>query len=69
MSVVRYAHDSLGVDFSKYDCDNDALIDFVFAIYAGYGENYGADSTTIWPCSQDLEMNPSFFLYVGMENS
>lgn len=38
-----------GVDFSQYDFDNDGNVDFVFILYAGYGENYGAPATTIWP--------------------
>lgn len=39
----------LGADFSKYDWDNDGLVDQVFLVYAGYGENSGAASSTIWP--------------------
>ena len=42
------AHES-GVDFSKYDWDNDGQVDQVFVIYAGYGENCGAPAYTIWP--------------------
>ncbi len=37
------------VDFSDYDWDGDGEVDQVFVIYAGYGENYGAASNTIWP--------------------
>ncbi len=38
------------VDFSNYDWNNDGVVDQVFFIYAGYGENYGgADPNTIWP--------------------
>lgn len=43
------AKSQYGVDFSDYDFDNDGNVDFVFILYAGYGENYGAPSTTIWP--------------------
>lgn len=41
--------DDEGVDFSRYDCNNDGEIDFVFVIYAGYGEADGGPSYTIWP--------------------
>lgn len=37
------------VDFSQYDADQDKDIDFVYIIYAGYGENRGAGEDTIWP--------------------
>ncbi|HRS67858.1 MAG TPA: M6 family metalloprotease domain-containing protein [Paludibacteraceae bacterium] len=37
------------VDFTKYDNDGDGFVDFVYIIYAGYGENAGADPATIWP--------------------
>ena len=39
----------MGVDFSKYDWDNDKEVDQVFLIYAGYGEHAGAPENTIWP--------------------
>lgn len=42
------------VDFSQYDWDGDGTVDQVFVIYAGYGENAGASSTTVWPCMWDL---------------
>ena len=43
------------VDFSLYDNDNDGYVDFVFVIYAGYGEaDVGAATTTIWPHSWNL---------------
>lgn len=41
--------DEDGVDFSRYDCDNDGIIDFVYVLYAGYGEADGGASYTIWP--------------------
>lgn len=41
--------DEDGFDFSQYDCDNDGEIDFVFVIYAGYGEADGGAEYTIWP--------------------
>ena len=38
-----------GVDFSKYDANNDGKVDLVYIIYAGYGQNFsGNNSNTIW---------------------
>lgn len=42
--------DSLGVDFTQYDNDHDGAIDFVFAFYAGEGENStAAGEDAVWP--------------------
>ncbi len=38
-----------GVDFSKYDWNDDKEVDQVFVIYAGYAEAQHADPETIWP--------------------
>lgn len=38
-----------GVDFSKYDTDNDGYVDNVFIYYAGYNEAEWGNSNTIWP--------------------
>ena len=38
-----------GVNFTKYDWDNDGVVDQVFVIYAGYAEAQGAAKETIWP--------------------
>lgn len=48
------AADAAGVDFSKYDWDNDGEVDQVFLVYAGYGENQGAAENTIWAHEWDL---------------
>ena len=37
------------VDFSLYDNDKDGVMDFVYVIYAGYGEADGGGDNTIWP--------------------
>lgn len=42
------------VNFADYDWDGDEEVDQVFVIYAGYGENYGADENTIWPHEWNL---------------
>ena len=41
--------DNAGVDFTPYDNDGDGVIDFVYVIYAGYGEADGGGESTIWP--------------------
>lgn len=47
--ACKSAEQDLGVDFSRYDFDGDGTVDFVYVIYAGYAESYGASSNTIWP--------------------
>lgn len=37
------------VDFSRYDNDGDGEIDFVYVIYAGFGQADGGAANTIWP--------------------
>lgn len=56
IQACQGAQDSLGIDFSQYDYDNDGSVDFVFIIYAGYGENYGAPAYTIWPHAGTLSI-------------
>jgi len=47
------------VDFSIYDNDNDGSVDFVYILYAGYGEADGGSTNTIWPHNYKLS-------YTGM---
>ncbi len=47
--ACRLADEEEGTDFSLYDWNGDGEVDQVFIVYAGYGENYGASSNTIWP--------------------
>lgn len=42
------------VDFSLYDEDADGMVDNVFVFYAGYGQNSGAPSHTIWPHAANI---------------
>lgn len=42
------------VDFSLYDNDSDGFVDFVYVIYAGYGEADGGGDNTIWPHAWNL---------------
>ena len=44
----------LDVDFTQYDNNGDGDVDFVYVIYAGYGEADGGDANTIWPHSYQL---------------
>ena len=53
--ACKLADSKFNVDFSKYDNDNDGYVDFVFVIYAGYGEADGGAATTIWPHSWYLQ--------------
>ena len=52
--ACKLADTEFDVDFTQYDNDNDGYVDFVFVIYAGYGEADGGASTTIWPHSWNL---------------
>lgn len=56
--------DQMGVDFSKYDNNNDGFVDFVYIIYAGVGQADGGSETTIWPHAWDLKAT----LYYGNHN-
>lgn len=47
--ACRLAHKQNSINWKDYDWDNDGYVDQVFVIYAGYGENAGAPSNTIWP--------------------
>lgn len=52
--ACKLADTEFDVDFTKYDNNDDGNVDFVFVIYAGYGEADGGASTTIWPHSWNL---------------
>lgn len=47
--------DAAGADFSLYDNDNDGKVDFVYVIYAGFGEADGGGASTIWPHQWSLD--------------
>ena len=38
-----------GFDFSVCDNNGDGEVEFVYCIYAGYSESYGAGANTVWP--------------------
>ena len=41
--------DNAGFDFSICDNNDDGEVEFIYCIYAGYSESYGADENTVWP--------------------
>lgn len=43
------------VDFSQYDRNNDGEVDFIYVIYAGYGEAQGGPAESVWPQSGTLK--------------
>ena len=49
-----------GANFAQYDNDNDGLIDFVYVIYAGYGEADGGGENTIWPHQWDVSVKGKY---------
>lgn len=56
--------DNIGLDFSQYDNDQDGLIDFVYIIYAGFGQADGGPKSTIWPHNWDL-ISALYFKYTN----
>ncbi len=51
-----------GVNFSNYDSDSDGEVDFVYMIYAGYGENVGNNpSNYLWPKKWNI-YSASFYI-------
>lgn len=53
-------------DFSQYDENDDGDIDFVYVIYAGYGENRGAGEETVWPHAGYLKGDADFCMVDGV---
>ena len=54
------------VDFSQYDVDKNGDIDFVYIIYAGYGENRDGGPDSIWPHAGMLKRNANFVTVDGV---
>ena len=49
------------VDFSKYDANNDSIVDLVYIIYAGHSANTSANKdTNIWPKSGTIIISNKF---------
>ncbi len=51
--ACELAHND-GVNFAQYDNDKNGYVDFVYVIYAGYGEADGGAANTIWPHSWNI---------------
>lgn len=49
IEACKLADSQFGVDFTRYDNDNDGKVDFVYVIYAGKGEADGGAASTVWP--------------------
>ena len=62
IDACMIADSVFGVDFSEYDNDDDGNVDFIYIIYAGYGEADGGGATTIWPHNFSL----TSALYYGL---
>ena len=60
MDAVAKA-DTLGVDYTLYDHNNDGYIDFVYILFAGFSEADKHIANAIWPHNWDLMSN----LYYG----
>jgi len=55
------------VDLSQYDTNGDGDIDNVYVFYAGYGENDGGSTNTVWPHSYDVSFeHEEDFLFDGV---
>ena len=54
MEACRLAYSQYSIDFSLYDNDDDNTVDFVYVLYAGYGEADGGASNTVWPHAYSL---------------
>lgn len=65
VEACKKAHDSLGLDFSKYDSNGDGEVDWVVILYAGMGEADGGDVNTIWPHQYDLSITGEDFKLDG----
>lgn len=58
-SAVQQAAES-GLDLSRYDLDNDGILDMVYVLYAGFGEADGGDDNTVWPHMWNLQASAQF---------
>lgn len=48
------AADAAGVDFTRYDFDQDGIVDNVFLLFAGHNEAEGGGESTLWPQSWNI---------------
>lgn len=64
--AATLAHDQLGVNFSKYDANNDGYVDFFYVIFAGHGQAQGGPEECVWPAAIDLSDDVSIPEMDGM---
>lgn len=65
MDACKAADRDADVDFSQYDFNGDGYVDFVFVVYAGYGQAQGGPEETVWPQAVDLTYE-SWDVYDGL---
>ena len=53
-ACVKLHEQNPDLDWSEFDNDGDGFVDNIFIFYAGYGQNEGAPTWTIWPHSAKL---------------
>ncbi len=54
------------VDFSKYDADDDGVVDMLYFIYAGLGSNItGNDERLVWPHASSVAYNGRYVSFYG----
>ncbi len=54
LEACQIADNDYDVDFTQYDADHDGNIDFVYVLYAGFGQADSPEENTVWPHSADL---------------
>lgn len=47
--ATQLAYENFNIDWSLYDNDGDKTVDFIYFLYAGYGEADGGGDDVIWP--------------------
>ena len=65
IDACKAADTDTDVDFSQYDFNEDGKVDFVFVVYAGYGQAQGGPEETVWPQAVDLTYE-SWDMYDGL---
>lgn len=54
IDACKAADENFDIDFTKYDNNDDGMVDFIFVVYAGYSEAQGGGSAAVWPQMLDL---------------
>ena len=53
--ACQLAQSQFNINFAQYDNDNDGTVDFVYVIYAGYGEADGGPAESVWPHQSEID--------------